>query len=467
MGRLFWKMLFSLWLAMAVLGASVDFAFDAYHDVRVSGAAELALGTRAEFAVALVENTLRLGGVAAVRDLVDRWAGKRPIPVFIVSADGKDLLGRPVPQSAYARAVAEVGGDKPPLLAVRRVRDGDDSGYLLFVPAEMLDAAPTHAHAFPYPETFVTELVAISLISLLFSLGLTIYIARPIRLLRAASRLLASGKLDTRVGALMGARRDDIADLGRDFDDMASKLQGMVEAQKRFLHEVSHELRSPLARINVALGLAEQRPEKMHTSNSRIAHEVARLDEILGATLALSRLEAGTQRIARIPFDLRDLLLTVVDDGRFEAESCGKSIALRGDSEIVIEGDAELLRRAFDNVIRNAVRHTPEGTNVCVTLLRESNGKEAGVVVCDSGEGVPAADLAYLFDPFFRSPSNTDGNGFGLGLAIARRAVEAHGGTIRAHNLETAGLCVTMSLPLVSAKPAQVSADVASSLSCA
>jgi len=466
-GRFFWKILISLWLAMATLGIGVDLAFDAYHDSRISAASELALETHAEFAVALVESTLRFGGAAAVKELVEHWSGKHPIPVLIVSADGKDLLDRPVPPSAYARAMSEMASGGLPLVAIRRVADSQGKNYLLFVPAEMLDAAATHMHAFPYPETIVTELIATSLISLLFSLGLAFYIARPIRLLRAANLQLASGKLDTRVSALIGARRDDIADLGHDFDYMAGKLQGMVEAQKRLLHEVSHELRSPLARINVALGLAQQRPEKIHSAGSRIAHEVTRLDEILGATLTLSRLEAGTESLHRAPLDLPALLAAVVDDGRFEAESWGKFITLSSDAAMTIEGNAELLRRALDNVIRNAVRHTPEGTSVCVTLSRERDGNNASLVVCDHGDGVPEADIDRLFEPFFRSASNTDSNGFGLGLAIARRAVEAHGGTIRAHNLAAAGLCVTLSLPLGAARSPQTPAEVASGLSCA
>jgi len=245
---------------------------------------------------------------------------------------------------------------------------------------------------------------------------------------------------------VLGRRRDEIADLGRDFDHMAARLQALVEAQKRLLHDVSHELRSPLARLQVAVGLARQQPERLESALERIERETARLDALVGELLTLSRLEAGVTGAPAGVLDAGELLEEIVADARFEAEAAGCRVELQLRGALAVHGRDELLRRALENVIRNAVRYTARDTVVEVSAARDA--VELAITVCDRGPGVPEAELDRLFEPFFRAERGAQRAGYGLGLAIARRAVEAHSGRIRASNRPGGGLCVEIRLPV-------------------
>ncbi|HEX2198102.1 MAG TPA: ATP-binding protein, partial [Burkholderiales bacterium] len=281
-----------------------------------------------------------------------------------------------------------------------------------------------------------------ALASLAASALLAWYFARPIRHLRWAFRAAAEGRLETRVRPLMRGRRDEIADLGGDFDAMAQQLQKLVAAQRRLLHDVSHELRSPLARLQAAVGLIRQDPGRLEASLERIEREVARLDALVGEVLTLARLEGGTAAGAVATVDLADLVANVAADARFEAEAAGRGVRLDSIEELQVPGRAELLHRAVENVVRNAVKHTGAGTTVEIGLSRTAH--QAQLSVRDRGPGVGAEHLERIFEPFYRAGSS----GFGLGLAIAQRAILAHGGTIRAQNAPEGGLLVEIQLPL-------------------
>lgn len=285
------------------------------------------------------------------------------------------------------------------------------------------------------------------LTSLLFSAGLAWYLSKPIRHLRAAFKALASGQLDTRVGLAMGTRRDELADLGREFDHMAHRIATLMVAQRRLLHDVSHELRSPLARLHAAVGLARQQPDKTDASLDRIEREARRLDELVGEVLTLSRLEAGVAGTAAEELDLVELLESIIEDARFEAAGKNVAVEYAGIEEIRIKGHAELILRAIENILRNAVKHTPSGKTVRVETDSTSDGRRVHLRILDQGPGVPEAQLAAIFEPFFRGGGDTQ-SGFGLGLAIARRAVEVHGGSLVARNGPEGGLLIEMVLPV-------------------
>jgi two-component system OmpR family sensor kinase len=223
----------------------------------------------------------------------------------------------------------------------------------------------------------------------------------------------------------------------------------------RLLHDVSHELRSPLARLRVAIGLARQQPDKMAAALDRIEREGERLAELVGQVLTLSRLEAGVSGAPEEYVDLAQLLDTVVEDARFEAEASGRGVSLDAAGELIVKARAELLRRAFENVIRNAVKYTAAGTTVEVSLRRREDRESVTVSICDRGPGVPESDLEAVFKPFFRAGTTdtSDASGYGLGLAIAKRAVEAHAGRIHADNRAGGGLCVEIALALVADVP--------------
>lgn len=307
-------------------------------------------------------------------------------------------------------------------------------------------APPPHR---PPPLPFV-PMIAGALVSLLFAALLAWYFAKPIRSLRCAFEAAAGGRLGQPLAPEMGGRRDELADLGRDFDSMAAQLQALMDGQRRLLHDVSHELRSPLARLQAAIGLARQQPERTASLLERIEREAVRMDALVSELLALSRLEAGMAGRLGEAVDLGELLDNVVGDARFEAQARACHVIHAGPppgAPFLLRGSAELLHRALDNVVRNALKHAPEGGQIVVESLVESAAKRLCVRVSDTGAGVPEADLQAIFDPFFRSERVAPGDGHGLGLAIARRVVELHGGTIAAANRSGGGLCVSIALP--------------------
>ncbi|MBO6773120.1 MULTISPECIES: ATP-binding protein [unclassified Thalassospira] len=288
---------------------------------------------------------------------------------------------------------------------------------------------------------------------LVFSGVLAWYLTRPILKISDGFEELSRGNLDYRLGKTIGRRRDEIADLARDFDVMADRLQRLVAARDRLLNDVSHELRSPLARMQLAVGLARQSPDKSATSLDRIEKEAVRLDELVGELLTLSRAESGAAR-HQSWIDLDHLLGRVVSDARFEADATGVIVDAdfgarpSGDHNVpVLMGSPELLRRAFENVVRNALRHSGEGQIVKITATDDTDHQQFRIDISDEGPGIDGDKLDELFEPFVRGQSNAWGGGFGLGLSIAQRAIRAHGGDIKIRNRDQGGLLVTILLP--------------------
>ncbi|MFA6013471.1 MAG: ATP-binding protein [Gallionellaceae bacterium] len=303
---------------------------------------------------------------------------------------------------------------------------------------------PPHARGMSPP---VMPLLAGGVVSLFFAALLAWYFSKPIRTLRAAFAAVSNGLLDVRLAPVMGKRRDELSDLGRDFDSMAQQLQQLMDGQRRVLHDVSHELRSPLARLQAAIGLARQQPERTEDSMMRIEREAVRMDTLVSELLTLSRLEAGMIGKLNEQVDLNELVSNVVEDARFEAETSGCRIDFGESRQAVVRGNAELLHRAVENVVRNAVKHSPSGGLVAIKMQKHDN-QTIGITVSDEGSGVPDADMLSIFKPFFRSDQTKTSDGHGLGLAISQHVVTAHQGSILASNRPGGGLCITITLPV-------------------
>ena len=399
---------------------------------------ELAAGPPLRFAADLAAATLRHGGVDALREWLRETERSRGPALLAVDERGIELLGRPVPAAALeeARSVAQAGARRA--RGVRVIAAPSGERYLLFAPGP---AEGRRGGRRPVVQPWML-IAAGALAALAASALLAWYLARPIRNLRWAFRAAAGGHLDTRVRPLMKGRRDEIADLGEDFDLMAQQLQKLVAAQRRLLHDVSHELRSPLARLQAAIGLVRQDPGRLEASLERIEREVARLDALVGEVLTLARLEGGTAAGTPQTVDFADVVANVAADARFEAETAGRRVQLDSVEHVIVRGRAELLHRAVENVVRNAVKHTEPGTAVEITLLGQTG--KAILSVRDHGPGVAPPHLERIFEPFYR----VDGKGFGLGLAIAQAAVLAHGGSISAANPQGGGLRIDIQLPL-------------------
>lgn len=288
---------------------------------------------------------------------------------------------------------------------------------------------------------------------LVFSGGLAWYMVQPIRRLRWGFAQLAEGNLEVRLQKIMGKRHDEIADLARDFDHMAAQMEYFVNSRRQLLHDVSHELRSPLARLNIALALLQQDPSRIPEIIKRIKTETQHLDNMTDELLTLFQAESGGPQLDSY-IDLKSLVYTIVQDAEFEASASEIEIktnvtSINESAEVshILKGNAQLLRRAIENVVRNAIRHADKGKHIEVNLYSKEKEQCYYIIINDQGPGVPAEKLRYLFEPFIRVHPNTQTDGFGLGLAIAQRAVLIHQGTIKAENRQMIGLTVTIKLP--------------------
>lgn len=293
------------------------------------------------------------------------------------------------------------------------------------------------------PRVFLGTVVG----TLLFSALLAFYLTVPISRIRQGFRRLAAGDLKARLGPGWYRRRDEIADLATDFDQMADRLEELVASRDRLLADIAHELRSPLARLQLAIELARQSPEKTPQSLQRIDREADKLEEMVGELLALSRLEIGATRSDEY-FSLSEVVRLVVEDARFEAQEKGVRIDLvgriTGGHDRPVMGSGRLVSRAIENIVRNALRFSRRGEVITVEMSADAEG--SCVAIRDQGPGVESGQLAGLFEPFVQAQPAA-GQGYGLGLSIAKRAIIAHRGTIEASNGVVSGLAIRVWLP--------------------
>jgi signal transduction histidine kinase len=405
-------------------------------------------------------------GPQALAAYLDRIHDESDMHVFLFDDQGQSLTSHKVPPSApgLAHRVLETKqpiSDFPPLMA-RPFVTPQGKSYALVV--EM----PMRRRSSPWnPSGPILHLFGIGLIGALFCYWLARYLTSPVAKLRAATQQLARGNLQTRVGPAIGKRQDELASLGADFDVMAEQIEALVNSQRRLLGDISHELRSPLARLSVALELAGQTAGPAAASAlERIRREAENLNEMIGQLLALTRMESGTEGLRTTELNLQQLVEEIVDDADFEARSRNRSVRLEALEPGTVNGNEQLLRRAIENVVRNAVQYTAKDTEVLVQLRLDScesletAGKVGGkrntsdrcavVTVRDRGAGVPDSALTKIFDPFYRVDEARDreAGGVGLGLAITDRAVRLHGGTVTAANAAAGGLIVTIMIPV-------------------
>lgn len=307
--------------------------------------------------------------------------------------------------------------------------------------AEARPPPPPHdALALPLPP-ILTGLLA----SLVSAGAIAWYVARPVRRLKAAFAAAAEGDLSVRIGLAMGSRRDELSELGGDFDRMSERLSNLLEMQSRLLHDVSHELRSPLARLHAAIGLARQVPGRFEETMLRLEREGERMNHLVGELLTLSRLEAGVGGSLET-VDIDELVAGLAEDARLEAASRHLSVDLDETPGLRVRANPELLYRAVENVVRNALKHSPDGGRICIRTAATAEHR-CRISILDHGPGVPEGELPHIFEPFRRTQAAI-GGGHGLGLAIARRVMSAVDGAITARNLETGGLCVDLEIPL-------------------
>ncbi len=458
MSRLYWRIFIAFWMVIVLtMVATVTVnTLISRDDVETSRLQALfaSLDALAEQA----QRTLDKEGEAGLREWLEQKQASLNVPMFIVDPDGNELRGQPLPRRfrrppSEFRAEPELRRERRPgmrpnirpgLGARSRVLTGPRGDYLFIAmgldrPRAPGMLSPNARRVFP---------LMLVLVSGVACFWLARYLTRPIQVFRQTGQRITAGDLSARVGAPVNRRKDEFGALAKDFDRMAEQIQALLESKQRLLREVSHELRSPLARLQAATGLLRQQAGDADNPNlERIEQEAQTLNHMIGQILAFSRLES-MERIAREAVDVTELIGEVVANARFEAQVLGRDVTLEAPETLAAELDPALLQSAVDNVVRNAVQHASQLT--AVTLVALPDGIQ--ITVTDDGPGAPEAHLDRLFEAFFTAaPSNSaHGQGAGIGLAIARRAVDLHGGRITARNrTDGSGLEVSITLPAV------------------
>jgi two-component system sensor histidine kinase CpxA len=446
--NIFWKIFITFGVAMTLTLVGAVFV-----SFRLAGLAfdQLNIENR-EVIIERAAAALIEGGEEQLR----AWLGHNQSPtpgivLMIIDEQGEDLLARPLPQrfemllNSPSLRPRSAPPPRPPQFTASLVAADGTEYRLLFVRTRV-----TVLGVLTWPATQVAVLTLSILAAAATSLLLARYLSSPIVRLQRASRSLAAGALDTRVGGPFNRRKDEVGILARDFDAMAERIQALVNDKDTLLRDVSHELRSPLARIRVALALAQRKANPTaQTDLNRIEQETERLDGLVGQILTLARLRsplAGRQQKLR----LDELLREIVANARFEHPDAALELETTDLPEI--RGDRGELASAIENVIRNALVHAGEGP-VRVTLRATPQGIE--ICVADCGPGVAEQDLQRIFEPFYRVDPSRDHqrSGYGLGLAIAASVVARHRGKIEAKNGTAGGLEVTLTLPSGAVSP--------------
>jgi two-component system sensor histidine kinase CpxA len=403
--------------------------------------------------------TYETGGQAALASYFDQVRQSQHVRAYLLNENDEELSGRRLPEWAKAGERRRprpprggfLGWMMPTLPQRQSITSAGGHRYTLVV------FPPPHG-PFGDPGIHGLGIVIAILSSGLVCYLLARYLTSPVVRLRAATQKLAAGDLTARAGGSPPGRHDELAELVRDFDTMADRLEKSVKAQARLLNDISHELRSPLARLNVALGLSRQRsgPEAQ-SSLERIELEANRLNELIGRLLTIARLESGDQAMQKVPIPLQELIREIAQDAEFEAQSRKCHVDVTRMDDCMVMGSPSLLRSAIENVVRNAIHYTREGADVQIRLQCRQGitGTEAVIIkISDSGPGVPEEALEKLFQPFYRidDARGRQTGGVGLGLAITERAVRLHGGTIQASNRSEGGLMIEIRLPALPAK---------------
>ena len=459
---LFLKIFFWFWGSMAILSLALSAAqITTRDDLLVSPNSDVMLDALQGYGLKAVD-IYETNGPDALNTYLRGIEKKKHVQVYLFDPGGvqignSDGVAAPSDVAALARQTAQnnyIGGQLSTLRVMATAPIFAANGtYVVCGSVSRAQLAATKIGS----STRLVQLVVVGLITGLFCYGLARFLAAPVGKIRVAAQRLAMGDLSARVEPNRFPRgKDELTRLARDFDTMASRLEGLVTAQNRLLGDVSHELRTPLTRLNLSLELARRGDEaKREAALNRIERESQRLDELIRELLTLSRLENGLPASKlNEPLDLAHLAHEIAADADFEARGAGRGVRVEykgADQRIMTRGDGELLRRAIENLTRNALRHTNENSQVTIEL--GAHGGDLTLQVKDRGPGVPPEELEAIFRPFYRvedarERTGTD-RGTGLGLAIAERAVRAHGGQIVARNREDGGLCVSIELPQV------------------
>ena len=447
--RLFWKIFFAMWLsimAFAVLVSLINQRLINENAFEPPGRGfEVNLKRFKEG----LSRDLDEGGEQQVVESLNALSGGLRKHIYVLDPAGRELLER-------NRTLERIKRDRV-RVAQEKITLADGTQYTLL----SANRRPPRAILAPNARGVELRLIVAALISALVSWLLAHYLARPLGQLSKASKQLATGDLTVRVGPPLTARKDEFGQLASDLDEMAGRLEISQQANRRLLRDVSHELRSPLARLTVALEIARNK-DKNQQSQSKVADELNRielesnrLEQLVDEVLSLLRETSGSLDLNLQPFNMAELLTDLIDTVNYEIPDGKPLIKLKSDAALPIDGDRELLWRVFENLLRNALLHGD--ANDVEVDARQIAGGRLLINVQDKGPGIAEQHLKQVFDPFYRVDESRNrgtqvaaadkSGGHGLGLAIAASAIRRHGGRIEARNVEGGGLQVTVELP--------------------
>jgi two-component system OmpR family sensor kinase len=469
---LFFRIFISFWLAMAMILAGAIAVTTTVAWYRIASLSSINPGEL------INDATVALGsqGISGLKTWLETVTSAHPdLDIYVVDASGNDVLQRRLPERIEQWLVLDgspgrgkdgssgasywpYGYDWSPhgvtqshspdfnrshLLANPKIVGSDGSNYTLLV--AWFGATPMDeigADGVSY------ALFAIALaISAVICWWLARYISAPVAKLQMSARTLAAGNFEAQVDEKFCNRRDELGILARDFNRMAAGLHSQIASKEMLLRDISHELRSPLTRLRVALGLAQRGGGNIDIQLNRIERDIERLDALIGETLQLSRLSGPVPTFDCANVELGRLLNDIIEDAQLEANASGRSIGPSAILDLRVHGNLELLRRALENVLRNAIRYEPEGGSVEVSTRADGSG--ATIAVRDHGPGVPEPDLERIFEAFYRvaEARERSSGGIGLGLAITARVMALHGGRAKAQNAPGGGLLVELHFP--------------------
>ena len=444
--RLFWKIFLPFWVAQALLlGAlylRVHYRINSEHPWWIQPERH-----QMPILADLAARTFQEQGPTGLQQLLDNLSLTKRSRFWLVDTSGRELTNRSVPDNILRGAATAQHNEglyhsyEANVLAARATTP--QGQYILI--AEL--TPPSISERVPGDLLWTLKLG--TLFSAIVCLLIAHYLTKPIERLRDATHELARGNLDIRAGENLGNRQDEIADLVRDFDSMAGELRNQIQSERNLLSGVSHELRSPIARMRLALLIARHAKEpERNEMLDRLEQDTVQLDSMLERILTVARLESGQLQPHFEPIDLNDVIDDVLHDANFEAFSTGATISYQRNGEIKVTGDAGLLHSAVENLVRNAMFYSGSAGKIDVALAKA--GDSAVITVRDNGPGVPENALPLLFKPFYRVDDSrgTTTGGMGLGLAIVRNAVAVHGGSAVARNVSPHGLEVELRLPV-------------------
>ncbi|AHG48302.1 histidine kinase (plasmid) [Rhizobium leguminosarum bv. trifolii CB782] len=419
MPRLFWKFFATIWLTLATTLTVIIVIINLFQIPPPGRDREY---QERAIILKLTANVLARDGEDAAARFVR--TSEDAVPLGLTLSKITDATACEDTSKAEARSVLKDG-------TCYRISVAPEASFLLNIMDNL-------ALLMPWLSIFVSSTIAAA--------ALARYLIRPVVHLRDGLSALAHGRFDVRIGDKMAGRRDEVTALAHDFDSTAARLQELQNAQQRLFHDVSHELRSPLSRLQAAVGVLRQSPAKLGAMLDRMDREVERLDALVGEVLTLARLTAGSGLPLKTQtVDVIELLNEILGDAAFEAQAREVSITTGVDGIFRAEVEGELIYRALENVVRNAVKYTADHSFISVAC--EAAADRLKICVTDQGRGVKRDELERIFQPFSRGKEAVPRGGYGLGLAITRQAIERHGGRVHASLPEAGGLAITLELP--------------------